>query len=67
MVMGIRDERLDAEGFAYTGVVQLKTLQGDHAGLAEEFVSGEDIVWLEYSGRGPRDTPRDLTMRIVRQ
>ena len=63
--MGMRDQRMEADGLAYTGVVQLKTLKGDHASLAEEFVSGEDIVWFEFSGRGPRNSPRDMTLRVI--
>jgi hypothetical protein len=65
LVMDISEPRFEAGELAYTGTVQLKTIDGAESGISETFVPGEDIVWFEFSGRGARNTDQDFTFRVL--
>lgn len=64
MAMDISEARFEAGEFAYTGTVQLKG-PGSEPTISETFVPGEDIVWFQFSGRGPRSTAQDITLRVL--
>jgi hypothetical protein len=53
LAMAIRDVRPDGDGFAVTGMVQLKRLSAGSYGVdvTESFEPGQDIEWFEFSGR----------------
>lgn len=53
LAMAIRDVRPDGDGFAVTGVVQLKRVSADvySVDVTESFEPREDIEWFELSAR----------------
>lgn len=70
LLMDISEPRFEAGELAYTGTVQLKTLaagasRASGPRFSETFVPGEDIVWFQFSGRGPRSTAQDITLRVL--
>lgn len=70
LVMDISEPRFEAGELLYTGTVQLKTLEAGSARpsgpvVSETFVPGEDIAWFQFSGRGPRSTAQDITLRVL--
>lgn len=53
LAMAIRDVRPEGDGFAFTGVVQLKRVSADvySVDVTESFEPREDIEWFDFSAR----------------